>query len=139
MEIPHLLTQSFKGDFQIRQGEWKFLDHMLSGGEPGNNYSRGFMAQYLLPETAPNATGQLFHLGDDPGETTNLFFKESQKRQELQTLLSNLKSSGRSAPKGRKPIGIENIPLVTPKNKNRKGKREIIPVVDVSSAKALVF
>jgi arylsulfatase A len=57
------------------------------------------MAQYLLPETAPNATGQLFHLGDDPGETTNLFFKESQKRQELQTLLSNLKSSGRSAPK----------------------------------------
>ena len=43
---PHLLTQSFKGDFQIRQGEWKFLDHMLSGGEPGNNYSRGFMAQY---------------------------------------------------------------------------------------------
>jgi arylsulfatase A len=106
---PHMLTQSFRGEFQIRQGQWKYLDHMLSGG---NNYSKGFMAQYLLPETAPNATGQLFHLGNDPGETTNLFFEESQKRKELQELLHKLKASGRSAPKGRKPIGIENIPKV---------------------------
>lgn len=107
---PYLLTQSFKGDFQIRQGEWKYLDHMLSGGEPGNNYSEGFMAQYLLPETAPDATGQLFHLGKDPGETTNLFFKKAEKRKELQALLKTLKDSGRSAPKVRKPIGVESIP-----------------------------
>lgn len=112
---PHLLTQSFRGEFQIRQGQWKYLDHMSSGG---NNYSKGFMAQYLLPETAPNATGQLFHLGKDPGETTNLFFEESQKRKELQALLGNLKASGRSAPKGRRPIGIENIPVITRKAKN---------------------
>jgi arylsulfatase A len=105
---PHMLTQSFRGEFQIRQGQWKYLDHMSSGG---NNYSKGFMSQYLLPETAPKATGQLFHLGKDPGETTNLFFLESQKRKELQALLSNLKTSGRSAPKVRKPIGIDNIPL----------------------------
>ena len=109
---PHLLTQSFRGEFQIRQGQWKYLDHMLSGG---NDYSKGFMVQYQQPETAPQATGQLFHLGKDPGETTNLFFKESQKRKELQMLLRNLKASGRSAPKGRKPIGIENIPLMTRK------------------------
>jgi hypothetical protein len=109
---PHMLTQSFRGEFQIRQGPWKYLDHMSSGG---NNYSKGFMALYLLPETAPNATGQLFHLGDDPGETTNLFFKESEKREELQTLLRTLKASGRSAPRVRKPIGIENIPLTTSK------------------------
>jgi len=102
---PHMLTQSFRGEFQFRQGEWKYLDHMSSGG---NNYSKGFMAQYLLPETAPDATGQLFHLGNDPGETTNLFFKESRKTKELQALLRNLKASGRSAPKGRRPIGIEN-------------------------------
>jgi hypothetical protein len=109
---PHLLTQSFRGEFQIRQGQWKYLDHMSSGG---NNYSRGYMAQYLLPETAPDATGQLYHLGKDPGETTNLFFKESAKRKELQALLTKLKTSGRSAPTGRKPIGIENIPTVTRK------------------------
>ncbi len=70
------------------------------------------MAQYLLSETAPDATGQLFHMGNDPGETTNLFFEESQKRKELQALLRNLKTSGRSAPKGRRPIGIENISVL---------------------------
>lgn len=110
---PHMLTQSFRGEFQIREGPWKYLDHMSSGG---NNYSKGFMAQYLLPETAPNATGQLFHLGNDPGETTNLFFRELEKRRELQTLLRTLKATGRSAPKARKPIGIENIPLIVPKS-----------------------
>jgi hypothetical protein len=109
---PHLLTQSFRGEFQIRQGQWKYLDHMLSGG---NDYSKAFEGQYLLPETAPDAKGQLFHLGKDPGETTNLFFKESQKRKELQGLLGKLKASGRSAPKARKPIGIENIPVMTRK------------------------
>ena len=105
---PHMLTQSFRGQFQIRQGQWKYLDHMSSGG---NSYDQGFLTRYLLPETAPNATGQLFHLGKDPGETTNLFFEESNKRQELQALLSTLKTSGRSAPRGRKPIGVENIPV----------------------------
>ncbi len=103
---PHLLTQGFRGEFQIRQGPWKYLDHKLSGG---NNYTQGFMPQYLLPETAPDATGQLFHMEEDPGETTNLFFKSSEKRKEIQALLTRLKSSGRSAPKVRKPIGIENI------------------------------
>lgn len=107
---PHLLTQSFRGEFQIRQGDWKYLDHMLSGG---NKYDKAFNGIYLLPETAPDATGQLFHLGKDPGERTNLFFKESAKRKELQKLLSKLKTSGRSAPKSRKPIGIDNIPVIT--------------------------
>ncbi len=107
---PHMLTQSFRGEFQIRQGQWKYLDHKGSGG---NNYSRGYITQYLLPETAPDATGQLYHLGKDPGETTNLFFKESEKRKELQALLRKLKTTGRSAPRNRKPISIENIPAVT--------------------------
>ncbi len=109
---PHLLTQSFRGEFQLRQGRWKYLDHTGSGG---NDYSRAFKGIYFMPETAPGATGQLFNLDKDPGETTNLFFKESAKRKELQELLSKLKKSGRSAPKVRKPIGIENIPVITKK------------------------
>jgi len=104
---PYLLTQSFRGKFQIRQGKWKYLDHKGSGG---NNYARGIMQKYALPETEPEAPGQLFNLATDPGETTNLFFKESAKRQQLQALLKKLEVSGRSAPKGRLPIGIENIP-----------------------------
>jgi arylsulfatase A-like enzyme len=106
---PHLLTQSFRGEFQIRQGKWKYLDHKGSGG---NNYARGTMKKYALPETAPDAPGQLYDLEKDPGETTNLFFTEEAKRKELKDLLERLKSSGRSAPRNRIPIGIENTPRI---------------------------
>jgi len=102
---PHMLTQSFRGEFQIRQGNWKYLDHKGSGGNTYNNA----LKKYALPETAPEANGQLYNLEKDPGETTNLFFIEEAKRKELKTLLENLKKSGRSAPKNRIPIGIENI------------------------------
>ena len=104
---PHLLTQSFRGEFQLRQGNWKYLDHMGSGG---NDYSKGILEKYELPETAPEATGQLYNLDVDPGETTNLFFKEEAWRKELQALLEALKSSGRSAPVNRVPLGLGNIP-----------------------------
>ncbi len=104
---PHMLTQSFRGEFQLRQGPWKYLDHTGSGG---NNYDRGILQKYAIAESAPDATGQLYHLDDDPGETNNLFFSEAEKRMELQELLSRLKSSGRSAPTDRSPIGMANIP-----------------------------
>lgn len=104
---PHLLTQSFRGEFQIRQGHWKYLDHQGSGG---NNYTRGAMQEYALPEMEPDAPGQLYNLKTDPGETTNLFERESAKRKELQALLKELKESGRSAPRKRVPIGLEGIP-----------------------------
>lgn len=100
---PHMLTQSFRGEFQIRQGDWKYLNHMGSGG---NRYDKGNLQKYALPEKAPTATGQLYNLAEDLGETTNLFFEESKKRQELQDLLKKLtaKTNGRSAPKNRKPM-----------------------------------
>ena len=98
---PHLLTQSFRGEFQVRQGDWKYLDHAGSGG---NNYTRGVMKDYALPESAPDAPGQLYDLSTDPGETTNLYFEEESKREELQQLLEELKTSGRSAPRDRKPF-----------------------------------
>ncbi len=100
---PHLLTQGFRGEFQIRQGKWKYLDHKGSGGNP---YSEDFMVKYVLAETEPEAPGQLYDLAADPGETTNLYFKEEKKRLELQSLLKELKQSGRSALKGRTPIGL---------------------------------
>ena len=99
-----MLTQSFRGEFQIRQGDWKYLDHKGSGG---NGYDKGAMKQYALPEKAPDATGQLYNLANDPGETNNLFFENEEKRLELQELLKRLKESGRSAPKNRLPIGIK--------------------------------
>ena len=99
---PHMLTQSFRSEFQLRQGDWKYLAHMGSGG---NGYTKGPLQAYALPETEPKATGQLFHLGRDPGETTNLFFEEAAKRKELQALLETLTAkSGRSGPQGRVPL-----------------------------------
>ena len=97
---PHLLTQSYLGQFQIRQGNWKYLDHKGSGG---NKYE-GELAKYVLPEQEPDAPGQLYDLTKDPGETANLYFKEESKRMELQALLRKLKEDGRSAPKGRTPV-----------------------------------
>ncbi len=102
---PYMLTQSFHGEFQLRQGSWKYLNHTGSGG---NNYSRGVLQEYSLPETAPEASGQLFNLTEDPGETTNLFFSEAERRREMQTLLETLTGqNGRTAPTGRKPTGVE--------------------------------
>ena len=106
---PHLLTQSFRGEFQIRQGMWKYLDHTGSGG---NNYERKPLKRYALPDAAPDAPGQLYDLGTDPGETNNLYFKEKARREQLKELLEELKSSGRSAPRNRVPIGLGNIPKV---------------------------
>ena len=107
---PHMLTQSFRGQFQLRQGNWKYLDHLGSGG---NHYDKGLLHPYELPETAPTATGQLFNLATDPGETTNLFFTEARKRTEMQALLADLKKpkAGRSAPTNRKPLGMAKIPV----------------------------
>ncbi len=103
---PYMLTQSFRGEFQIRQGNWKYLDHMGSGG---NNYESKNLKKYALPETEPDASGQLYNLTNDPGETTNLFFSAADKRKELQKLLQHAKSSGRSAPLNRQPLGIGRV------------------------------
>lgn len=98
---PHLLTQGFRGEFQIRQGNWKYLDHRGSGG---NDYSKDLLRKYLIPEREPDAPGQLYDLATDPGETTNLYVHNAAKRRELQDLLARLKREGRSAPRGRMPV-----------------------------------
>jgi arylsulfatase A-like enzyme len=114
---PYLLTQSFRGEFQIRQGSWKFLNHKGSGG---NNYEEDFMKKYAIPETAADAPGQLYNLATDPGETTNLYYKEAEKRRELEALLQQLKSSGRSAPLNRQPLGIDKVRELGKQNHTKK-------------------
>jgi hypothetical protein len=107
---PHMLTQSFRGEFQFRQGDWKFLDHVGSGG---NSYEKGNIAKYRLPETAPDAAGQLYNLASDAGETQNLYFEQSDRREQMASDLSKVTAAdGRTAPTGRQPIGIGNIPML---------------------------
>lgn len=99
---PYMVTQSFRGQFQLRVGTWKYLDHSGSGG---NNYSAGFLQEYALPELEPEASGQLYDLALDPGETNNLVSQQAAKRTEMHELLQRLKpTAGRTAPTGRRPL-----------------------------------
>jgi len=61
----------------------------------------------------------LYNLSNDPGEKTNLFFKEAEKRIELQELLKLSKESGRSAPLNRIPIGMDKVKRLKSK-RNKK-------------------
>jgi arylsulfatase A-like enzyme len=94
---PYLLTQAFGGarTLSIRRGNWKYIDHPGSGG---NDYAKGEMRAYALPETAPGAPGQLYDLAADPGETANLYFGRPDIVGELKALLEQSKRDGRSTP-----------------------------------------
>ncbi len=93
-ERDYTLQQAF-AVFSIRQGPWKYLDHRGSGG---NNYARPELTPLSLPDTAPDAPGQLYNLADDPGETINLYFKHPEVVRKLKSLLETSKVQGRSVP-----------------------------------------
>ena len=95
----YTLHQTISLALAIRHGNWKYLDHRGSGG---NNYDRGGewgMKQFALPEKVPTASGQLYNLKTDPGETTNLYLKEPNRVEALKAKLEEFMRTGRSTPK----------------------------------------
>jgi arylsulfatase A-like enzyme len=92
---PYLLVQAFAGKrtLSIRRGQWKYLDHPGSGG---NDYDKGQLKSFSLPETGPRTAGQLYNLETDPGEATNLYFKHPEIVTELKALLDKSMKEGRS-------------------------------------------
>ena len=93
---PYTLHQTISLALAIRKGKWKYLDHKGSGG---NSYQRrDGLTQYILPEKAPQAPGQLYDLESDPGETTNLYFEHPEVAKELKALLEASREAGRSTP-----------------------------------------
>lgn len=93
---PYMLQQAFGGlrTLSIRRGEWKYLDHTGSGG---NRYENDpGLKPFHLPDTAPDAPGQLYNLVVDPGETKNLALERHEIVTELKTLLEQTKTAGRS-------------------------------------------
>jgi arylsulfatase A len=92
------LHQTISLDMAIRKGNWKYLDHQGSGGSDYSHDGEWGMKRYALPETAPDAPGQLYDLEKDPGETTNLYFEHPDIVAELKTQLDKFKESGRSRP-----------------------------------------
>ena len=96
----YILQQGFGGSryLAIRRGKWKYLAHKGSGG---NRYeSHRLLKKYQLPESAPDAPGQLYNLEVDPGETKNLYFEHRAKAEELQALLEQSIRNGRSVERG---------------------------------------
>ncbi|CAD78314.1 MAG TPA: arylsulfatase [Rhodopirellula baltica] len=84
---PHMITQSFRGEFQLRVGEWKYLDHTGSGG---NNYNDRVLQPYAKRVAETDYPGQLYNLKQDPMETVNLYEQEAAKRKEMQALLKSI-------------------------------------------------
>ncbi len=83
------VMQSGSGRFSIRQGDWKLILWPGSGG-------------WAYPETEEDMKGlprfQLYNLGDDPGETTNLVTKFPDLVKDLKGLLTKYVKEGRSTP-----------------------------------------
>ena len=93
---PYVLHQTISLALGIREGDWKYLDHMGSGGSNYNRDGEWGLKQYALPEKAPNAPGQLYNLKSDPGEKDNLYFKRPEIVKRLKRLLESTKKMGRS-------------------------------------------
>lgn len=92
---PYLLTQAFGGrqTLSIRRGRWKYIDHEGSGG---NNYLAEALRPFAMPDSVPDASGQLYDLATDPGETKNLIRQNSDIAAELKKLLDESIAQGRS-------------------------------------------
>lgn len=73
-----LVLHSIRGTFALRDGPWKWIDGPDSGGWTGGRV-----------ETA----SQLFHLGDDPAETNNLFTARPSKVRSMGKQLERLRTS----------------------------------------------
>lgn len=109
---PYMLQQThWEQALSIRVGPWKYLDHKGSGGNDYNRENTEWsMKPYQIPDTAPDAPSQLYNLTNDPGETTNLYFKHSEIAKQLKDLLDKVVASDR-----REWIQItEPLPVVDP-------------------------
>lgn len=106
----YLLTQAFAGKrtLSIRRGTWKYIDHPGSGGNRYETHPE--LKDFIIPEIAPDAPGQLYDLATDPGETQNLYYQNPQMVTELKGLLEASKSSGYSRPLAQIPSEPTLIP-----------------------------
>ncbi len=80
---------SLQGMFAIRQGTWKLILGLGSGG---------FTQPAAVEPADGEPPGQLYNLDRDPGETTNVFADHPDIVARLSGLLERYRQSGRSAP-----------------------------------------
>jgi arylsulfatase A-like enzyme len=83
-----VVHHSGSGVFAIRQGEWKLIEGLGSGG---------FSAPRTEKPKPDGPAGQLYNLKRDPEEKENLFLKEPDVAKRLQRLLDKYRQQGHSA------------------------------------------
>lgn len=91
----YTLYQTINLSLGIRNGPWVYLDHKGSGG---NDYSKGMMQPFALPERTPEATAQLYNLEIDPGQKMNVYNEHRPIADRLKKKLDSFKENGRSTP-----------------------------------------
>lgn len=87
-----LVSQSSRGYQAVRDGNWKLIPGLGSGG---------FSQPSKEKPTPGGPTGQLYDLRNDIGEKTNLFDQHPEKVAQLQKLFEEIRSNGRSRPVAR--------------------------------------
>ena len=84
-----VVHHSISGMFAIRQGPWKLIQGLGSGG---------FTAPQRVKPTAGGPEGQLYNLDDDPGEQKNLWAEQPEIVKRLSSVLERYKQQGHSRP-----------------------------------------
>ncbi len=82
-----IINLSSRGFLSIRQGDWKYVDNLGSGGFTKPNRIKGGKGE---------PKGQLFNLKDDPSEKNDLYATQGKRVKEMQALLSKHKEAGRT-------------------------------------------
>lgn len=83
----HVVHHSNDGLFAIRQGDWKLILGLGSGG---------FTEPREVEPRPGQPEGQLFHMGRDPAETENVYNNHPKEVARLTALLGRYKASGHS-------------------------------------------
>jgi len=84
-----IVHHSVSGMFAIRQGRWKLIQGLGSGG---------FTRPRSIEPKPGEAKGQLYDLIADPRETTNRYLEQPDIVDRLSSLLAKYKQEGRSRP-----------------------------------------
>jgi hypothetical protein len=82
-----VIHHSINGTFALRSGPWKLIQALGSGG---------FTQPKTLKPEQDGPTGQLYHLGRDPFESTNLWLAEPEIVARMQARLQAQRDAGRT-------------------------------------------
>jgi arylsulfatase A-like enzyme len=82
-----IIQHSARGLFVVRQGDWKLIVGLGSGG---------FSKPETVQPKAGEAPGQLYNLADDPSETKDLYLQYPEKVEQLTKILKKYQDTGRS-------------------------------------------